>query len=148
MPAPTSPRVYGFFGRYAFLSNFHPSPIVVDGITYPTVEHAFAAAKTHNTEIKGRIAQASSPGDAKKLGRGLQLRSDWEAVKDGIMLDLVRRKFAAHPELAAQLLDTDDAELIEANYWNDRYWGVDSKTGAGRNQLGKTLMIVRDKIGV
>lgn len=35
-----------FHGEYAFLSNYYDSPIFYDGILYPSVEHAFQAAKT------------------------------------------------------------------------------------------------------
>ena len=37
--------INSFSGAYAFLSNFEPAPIYYDGLSYPTVEHAFQAAK-------------------------------------------------------------------------------------------------------
>ncbi len=44
------PAVVSFRGKNGFLSNFAYSPIVYDGETYPTVEHAFQAAKTFDKE--------------------------------------------------------------------------------------------------
>lgn len=133
-----------FTGDHAFLSNFCHSPIELDGIIYPTVEHAFQAAKTLDHADKHRIAAASTPGNAKRLGRKVQLRRDWEQVKVGIMQDLVRLKFTVHQDLRAKLIATGDAELIEGNTWNDRFWGV--CRGQGRNQLGLILMQVRAEL--
>ena len=131
-----------FNGEYVFLSNFYPSPIVVDGIKYPTVEHAFQAAKSLIRQERHAIAQARSSGQAKRMGRKLNIRPDWGEVKVDIMLKLVRLKFA-QPDLKAQLLATGDAELIEGNTWNDTFWGVCQ--GEGQNQLGKILMKVREE---
>jgi hypothetical protein len=138
------PTIDRFTGDYDFLSNFHPSPIDVDGILYPTVEHAFQAAKTSIPEEKQALAETATPGSAKRLGRKVQLRSDWEQVKVGIMEELVRLKFTTHPDLREQLLATGDAELVEGNNWNDRFWGV--CRGKGQNQLGKILMKVRSEL--
>ena len=48
--------------------------------------------------------------------------------------------------LKALLLATGDAELQEGNTWNDTFWGVSSKTGKGKNTLGKILMKVRGEL--
>jgi len=133
-----------FTGEYDFLSNFHPSPIEVNGILYPTVEHAFQAAKTSIPEERQALADTTTPGSAKRLGRKVQLRPDWEEVKVGIMEELVRLKFTTHPDLREQLLATGDAELVEGNNWNDRFWGV--CRGQGRNELGKILTKVRSEL--
>jgi len=137
-------RIERFTGDYDFLSNFHPSPIEVDGILYPTVEHAFQAAKTFVLEEKQGIAAAATPGRAKRMGRKVQLRPDWEHVKVGIMEELVRLKFATHADLREKLLATGNAELIEGNNWNDTFWGV--CRGRGRNELGLILMKLRSEL--
>ncbi len=59
------------------------------------------------------------------------------------MHSVLRAKFAV-PELRDALLATGDAELVEGNTWSDVYWGVCG--GRGRNQLGRTLMRIRDDI--
>jgi hypothetical protein len=132
-----------FDGGYAFLSNFWPGPVVLDRVTYPTVEHAFQAAKTRNRHERESIAALPTPGAAKRAGRKVTLREDWERVKVGIMEELVRQKFA-DPELAGRLLATGDEELVEGNTWNDRFWGV--CRGQGLNELGKILMRVRAEL--
>lgn len=143
--------ISSFSGQYAFLSNFAPVEIEYEGLTYSTVEHAFQAAKTHAVEDRLKIAAAVKPGQAKRLGRKVILRSDWEDVKVPIMTDLVRAKFAAEPLYAMGLLDTGDAYLMEGNMWHDNFWG--SCTCArcehpGANHLGIILMQVRDGLCV
>ena len=52
-----------------------------------------------------------NPSEAKKLGRRVNLRKDWEAVKVKIMEEIVRAKFTQNPDLAEKLLATGDAYL-------------------------------------
>ncbi len=127
-----------------FLSNFVPAAIVYGRIEYPTVEHAFQAAKTDDRALKLTVAAAPSPGAAKRIGRKVPLRADWEEVKTDIMRTLVRLKFSTHQELRERLLETGEAELIEGNTWNDTFWGVCK--GKGQNWLGKILMEVREEL--
>jgi N-glycosidase YbiA len=132
-----------FREEHEFLSNFWPCSIRFEGKVYPTVEHAFQAAKTDDEDERRRIREASYAGKAKKLGRAVRLRKDWESVKLGIMEALLREKFA-DPELRALLLATGERKLVEGNDWNDRYWGV--CRGQGKNHLGKLLMRVREDL--
>ena len=140
-----------FSGEYRFLSNFYPCTIKYEGLTYPTIEHAYQAAKT--TDIAQRKAFALegreiglptlSAGGAKKLGRKIPIRADWEEVKLDIMEDILKLKFSQR--YFRQLLrDTQDEELVEGNLWHDVYWGVCN--GIGQNQLGQLLMKIRSKL--
>lgn len=132
-----------FRGSYRFLSNFYLCTILDDGIYYPSVEHAFQAAKTIDRAVKQRIASIAKPGEAKRAGRQVELRPDWDAIKVNVMYGLLRKKFA-DPTLRRLLVETDDAELIEGNEWEDRFWGM--CRGFGDNHLGKLLMQVRTEI--
>lgn len=134
-----------FSGEYEFLSNFADTLICDDaGIYYTTVEAAFQAAKTNDLELRRRMARFE-PKDAKRFGRKVDLRSDWDGVKDEIMYQLVKKKFSDNSfGYRDKLLATRDAELIEGNTWNDRYWGV--CRGEGKNKLGQILMRVREEI--
>lgn len=134
--------------EYEFLSNFYPCKIYYEGITYPTTEHAFQAAKTMDACERLAIAGLESPGQSKRAGRKVKLRPDWEEVKVSIMYDILRLKFMSNNKtsklLQQKLLDTDSAELIEGNTWNDKFWGVCD--GSGENMLGRLLMLVREEI--
>lgn len=143
-------RIDRFDGKYFFLSNFYPSAIIDEaGIKYPTVEHYFQANKATNQQDKATIARAATPGNAKMAGRSVHLREDWENVKDSIMLDGLRLKFAI-PQLRERLLETEDAELIEGNTWHDNYWGNcycdKCRNIRGHNQLGTLLQQLREEI--
>lgn len=131
-----------FQGAYRFLSNFWPAKVVLDGIEYDSVEHAYVASKTLN-EIARKDIAGMTPGQSKRYGRTLKLRPDWEEVKLTIMEDLVRQKFK-RPDLAKLLRSTGKAELIEGNTWGDTFWGV--CRGVGENNLGKILMRVRAEL--
>lgn len=138
-----------FSGEYEFLSNFYKVDVEYEGIIYPTTEHAFQAAKTMDMGERKRIAALKTPGESKRAGRRVTLRKDWESVKDGIMYDILVKKFS-NEDLKKQLLATGDEELVEGTTWHDNYWGNCTcdkcKNIVGRNQLGKTLMRVRDEL--
>ena len=135
--------ITSFKGQYIWLSNFWMSPIEYEGNIYKSVEHAFQAAKTLDPLERDYIAAASTPDIAKRRGRTVHLRHDWEQIKEMIMLDLLRIKFR-HIGLRAALLGTQHHELIEGNHWGDTYWGVDHRLG-GQNRLGMLLMQVRSE---
>jgi len=139
--------ITSFKNEFEFLSNFYTSPFVYAGYCWPTVEHAFQAAKTKFSTDKWLVRIAKTPGIAKKKGRRIALRENWEQVKVSVMTELVWLKFEYNPTLKNKLLDTKDAELIEGNYWHDNFWGdcfckkcSDQK---GKNMLGYILMQVR-----
>lgn len=137
-----------FDGEFAFLSNFYESPCEFEGVVYPTVEHAFQAAKTLDQLERQEIAAAPTPGKAKRMGRKVQLREDWELVKTDVMRECLKSKFS-HPVLKMQLLATKDATLIEGTTWHDRCWGIctcPECKGAGENRLGKLLMELREEL--
>lgn len=135
--------ITSFRNHYAFLSNFYPCRVLLDGIAYGSVEHAFQAAKTLDRAERERIRQLASPGDAKRAGRRLTLRPDWDQVKLQVMKQLVWQKFT-DPALRDRLLQTHPCPLIEENTWGDRFWGVCG--GVGENHLGRILMEVRAEL--
>ncbi len=134
--------ISSFRDEYFFLSNFYPVEIKLDGIVYPNAETAFQAQKTMDVEERRKFSMLKNPVQAKRLGRKVKLRDDWEEVKLDIMTEIVSQKFLQHPHLIEMLLQTGDEELIEGNKWGDRFWGVCK--GKGENHLGKILMKIRD----
>lgn len=134
-----------FRGDNYFLSNFYPTDVEYEGLVYKNNEAAFQAQKVTDVNEKKKFTELP-PNKAKALGRRVKLRNDWEEVKVDIMYNIVLNKFSQNEDLKTKLLDTKDAKLIEGNTWNDTFWGVSSKTGKGRNELGKILMQVREEI--
>lgn len=132
-----------FKGKYEFLSNFYPCTVRMDGLIYPSVEHAYQAMKTADMDERINIQRAKSPGEARRRGQKVQIRPNWEHVKVGIMNILVRKKFE-NPELADKLKATGQQRLVEGNHWHDYFWGVCD--GRGLNKLGEILMQVRSEL--
>ena len=132
-----------FKGQYRFLSNFEGPQIEVEGLCYKTLEAAFQAAKTTNRAEKLYIQSLLTPGQAKRAGRKVTLRPDWETIKIAVMEALLRQKFTQAP-WCEWLLATGDEELIEGNTWGDIFWGV--YKGVGENHLGILLMKIRSEL--
>ena len=126
-----------------FLSNFYECPVTYDGLTYRNNESAFQAQKCINPKGREQFTTLNS-SEAKKLGRRVLLRKDWEDIKVQVMKEIVTAKFEQNVDLQQKLLDTGDAYLEEGNTWGDRVWGT--VNGAGANNLGKILMEVRENI--
>jgi len=131
-----------FKGEYRFLSNFWPVKIVHNNIEFLSVESAYQSSKSLEQK-DWLLCSKLTPGLAKKFGKNLNLREDWELIKDNIMLDLLRKKFT-NTYLKDLLLNTGDYKLEEGNYWGDTYWGICN--GVGKNRLGVLLMQVREEI--
>lgn len=140
-----------FRGNYYFLSNFSDSKIEYDGYIYLNAEAAFQAQKNSSSTYK-YMMQFQDASTAKKEGRKVKLRPDWEQVKDKIMYYVVKAKFEQNKDLRDKLLATGDKYLTEGNNWHDNYWGVCKCNSSkcldkvGRNKLGKILMQIREEL--
>lgn len=139
-------KVILFYGRkdeYGWLSNFERSPIVIDGMTYPTNEHYYQDQKANTEEFRKWISDAPNPYAAMKAGRSLrtdEMRFDWENVKFDIMLKGLRAKFNQHDYLRKKLIETGDMQIHEDSP-TDMVWGI-----KGMDMLGKLIMKVREEL--
>jgi len=141
--------ITSFNGSYKFLSNFYWSHVEFEGISYPSVEHAFQAAKLLNNEDRrshGFPDSSLSFGGAKQLGRKVDLRGDWHQVRVEVMAACLKSKFNdAH--LRARLLATGERELVDGHSGSpDLIWGYHFPSQAGENRLGKLLMDLRRQL--
>lgn len=118
-----------FRGDNFFLSNFYIAPVYYQGIRFENNEAAFQAAKCPE---RMRDFCGLNPQSAKRLGRRVELRYDWEEVKYDVMYQVCKAKFLQNADLYRKLIDTGDAELIEGNTWD--------------NHLGKILMRIREEL--
>jgi len=138
--------IRSFQDEYFFLSNTYPCEIEFMGDKYPSVEHAYQAAKvmdSNQEEIRIKIRDSKTPRELRQLGNRCPLRNDWHKVRVGIMKELVAKKFKI-PEFKQKLLDTGEATLISGNSWNAIFWGI--SYGVGENNLGKILVEIRSKL--
>lgn len=139
-------RFYSVSAEYGEFSNFAPYPILLKSKRWPTSEHYFQAQKFADARDQEQIRNANTPMLAAQMGRDRKrkLRRDWERAKLGVMREAVEAKFRQHDDLRALLLATGDAKLIEHTDADD-FWG-DGGDGSGRNELGRILMAVRDRV--
>lgn len=145
-----------FWGDYSFLSNFFPVTVKHEGLRFPSAEHAFQAAKTLDRFSRRAIVQARTADVAKRMGRRVELRPDWEKIKISVMREILTEKFK-HPGLRLELLKTGNRLLVEGNTWGDTFWGActdenndlptwfdgERFTLFGENHLGILLMAIR-----
>lgn len=140
----TMPPILEFSGQHRFLSNFYIAPFEWNGLRWPHAESAYQAMKTLDTRKWGEFLNIT-PGLAKRKGKSLVLRPDWDDVKVDIMAQILVAKFSQNPDLKDRLLLTGDAMLVEGNSWNDRFWGVcPPRSSNGKNWLGRLLMELRN----
>lgn len=152
-------NIKGFFGPYRWASNFHVAEIYMNGLKFPASENGYMYTKLHPDCFKEgwmmtidgelhtyksllRKLQTCKPHEAKKLGRQIPIRDDWERVKYDMMAQAVFDKYFRHMDLRAKLLSTYPKYIEETNHWNDTTWGVCN--GVGTNWLGKITMNVRE----
>ncbi|MHA1817191.1 MAG: NADAR family protein [Candidatus Heimdallarchaeaceae archaeon] len=140
-----------FAGDFADLSNFAPVVIYYKDLNFPTVEHAFVASKSNDGMFRLKISQlpAKKAGKAKRMGRKILIRTDWDMIKIPNMKRFLMQKFS-YERYRTLLISTGNAQIVEGNYWHDNYWGncdcPKCKNIVGQNQLGKLLMKVRGLI--
>ena len=137
-------RIISFTGPNFFLSNFYPCEVAFEGKVYKSSEHAYMASKSEDLNVREYIAAQPTPGHAKKVGRTIKLRDNWDEVRVHYMRTILSNKFSDQ-ELYEKLQSTAPHELIEGNTWGDTFWGQ-CPVGTGKNMLGKLLMSIRDDV--
>jgi ribA/ribD-fused uncharacterized protein len=142
-----------FKGEYRWLSNFWAARVTLDGVEFPSVEHAYQAGKILSPEVRERIRALPTAAEAKrfskKVGKVISYRPAWsETFRINLMRFLQWQKFS-DPALRQRLLATGDAMLVEGNTWHDCTFGCCrcSKCGGrGLNWLGVLLMEIRGEL--
>lgn len=132
-------KIERFSRYYRFLSNFYECKIIHFNLEWNSVEHLYQASKTLNKDEQERIRLAQSPNEAKKLGKDIEIRSDWEDVKVRVMYDCLRLKFRQNSNLKDELVNTYPMMLVEGNYWHDNFWG-DCNCKRCANKEGKNIL--------
>lgn len=139
-----------------------------DGITFPTVEHAYQSLKPRDARVRDWLLAAPSPSlvaltahvlpsdepdPAMVMGRvsdsllGFHTRPGWSRLRYPWMMRCLEAKFEQHHDLRELLISTGAVEIVEAGRIDDdagRRWGI--VNGRGQNYLGRMLMRVRASI--
>jgi ribA/ribD-fused uncharacterized protein len=134
--------IHGFFKRHRFLSNFFPAGFTDKSGAAWTSSEAYYQAHKLPEPYRGEVRLAKIR-DCKRVAykhiKAGHLLDNFD--KDDIMAKALVYKFNQNDDLAALLVETFPRELVETNYWGDKYWGV--YNGLGENCLGVMLMEVR-----
>lgn len=135
-----------FQGEYRWLSNFAPVTIELEGLKYPSVEHAYMSAKCDDNGWKKFCQDKNNnAGKVKRASKNVKLVGNWEDLKVEVMQLCIEQKFEQEP-YRSKLIATGTQHIQEGNRWNDKFWGVCLKTGQGKNTLGKLIMEVRENL--
>lgn len=138
-----------FRKTYYFLSNFFPSTVSYKDCEFPTVEHAFQAAKCTSAADFDKILNCRTPYEAKKLGRLVAIKDNWDSQRVNIMREILREKFCNNANLKELLVNTGQRKIVEGNYFHDNYWGQclceEHRHIQGENMLGELLMKIRNE---
>ncbi|MEU0372304.1 NADAR family protein [Streptomyces sp. NPDC006283] len=124
------------------LRNDYPAPLVVGGVTYPSVTHAYWALSVAAEDTRAAVVAADTPSAARRIAAEAERRPGWEQARTAVMTGLLRAKYAQHPDLAEILLATGDATVVYDDS-DSRFWGNDA--GQGRNWTGRLLELVRSE---
>lgn len=135
--------IKSFRGEYRWLSNFYNCDVELWGFKFKTVENAYQASKSSNIDDWYKMVNCKTPFDAKRLGRKILIREDFDFIKINIMDHLLRQKFQ-DPYFKRKLIETGDQLIQEGNQWGDTFWGVCN--GIGHNNLGKLIMNIRTSL--
>ena len=139
--------IYFYNQWYDVLNNFSANAVVIDGISYPTSEHAYQAAKCTDPVGKQEIVAAKSPLLAKEISNQkykLAKDPEWNTKKFSAMESILRSKLDQHQEVRNALIKSANEEIAEDSPV-DAFWGR-GKDGSGENQLGKLWMKIRSEL--
>lgn len=127
-------------GKIEWLRNDYRKDITVGGITFPTLEHAYQASKTKDRSIRQQIANTESIREARKIGRSLKKREDFDAEET--MTILLRQKFS-DKDLGEMLAKIGSEPIVMEGY--DDFWGTGNDDN-GENTMGELLQTLRSDL--
>lgn len=136
--------IYKFQGEYEFLSNRFICEFIWEGLTYTNSEAAFQSSKCTNLQDRDLFGRLSAK-KAMAKGSNITPPEGWEERQTEIMKSVLMAKFSQNPDLMAKLLATGESLLVNGNSQRELFWGIDTYSWRGENNLGKILMEIRNQ---
>lgn len=137
---------------YIYFSPYTAHAIEIDGVVYPTVEHAYQCARYTDKNIIEEIRNAHSPvlaWETSSKYKHLQIPEfKDENYKLSVMKKLMYLKAEQHADVRQALLDSGDQKIVKhiVTYPpGDGFWD-DGEDGTGLNYIGKMWVEIRDEI--
>lgn len=135
---------------HSYFSPFTPHTITIDGVVYPTVEHAYHAMRYRDEKLKDEIRRVVSPEEAWEISQRYKdmQETDFPAKKRAIMKSLCKAKLMQHQDVLDALLATGDLKIVKhitSGPKADGYWD-DGTQGDGQNVTGQIWMELRAEL--
>ena len=134
-------------------NNFHIRPFFYLGTKFYSVEQGFQAHKFAMGSPTFQAVASLVPHEGESdsahghrawgAGQGGSLRANWNAIKVGLMLALVRARTAQHADLRAQLLGTGTAPILGKPSTN---WNHGGLAWNWSQFNGLIMMLVREEL--
>jgi ribA/ribD-fused uncharacterized protein len=135
-----------------YFSPYTAHAIEIDGVVYPTVEHAYQCARYTDEKIREEIrSQRSSvkTWETSSKYKHLQIPQFKDPeFKLTVMKEMMRAKVTQHEDVRTALLSTGDLPIVKhivTGPPGDGFWD-DGVHGEGLNHTGKIWMEIREKL--
>ena len=141
----------GSLSEFDPYSNWGKFPFLHNGITFPSLEHAYMYEKCLSNNNPGSaqsILECREPYEAKQIGDKVKITPNWTHAKcESVMKDLLQKKFSPGSDLAKELLSTGDKYIVESG--RDKFYACGlsfmnkdifkKQSHSGKNKLGEYL---------
>jgi ribA/ribD-fused uncharacterized protein len=140
-------------------SQWHPSPMTIDGGTYNCAEQYMMYIKAQifeDEDTATKIMESQHPAQQKALGRKVKNfdKKKWDAIARLVVYKGNMNKFQQNDELRERLMETTGT-IVEASP-HDPIWGIglsendprckSRDTWQGTNWLGEVVTAVREQL--
>ena len=143
-----------------YLSNWYLSPFTIDGKHFSSAEQFMMYSKAicfSDEAVAAQILATDNVAEIKALGRQVSNYDEhiWNGIRHIVVYEGLMAKFSQNKDLKDKLKATGQAILAECAV-RDLIWGVglsmkdprrfDKSKWRGKNLLGYTLMMVRERL--
>lgn len=130
--------------EFHVLSNFSSHQVEIDGVLYPTCEHAYHALRYNDIEIQKEIIQAKSARKAWEISQWYKDKQLEDFDKVVIMKSILIEKLNQHEDVREALFNSQDS-ILEKQIEVDLFWGI-SSNNQWKNMLWNLWMEIRNKL--
>jgi len=145
MTARLSPEIFAIY-----FSAYSAHALKIDGVVYPTLEHAYHCLRYADPRIIEEIRAAHSLVKAWEISQKYKKvqKSDFSRRKLEVMEMLQRKKLEQHEDVRKALIDSNGMEIVKhiiTGPPGDGFWD-DGADGKGENYVGKIWMKLRSEL--
>jgi ribA/ribD-fused uncharacterized protein len=137
---------------YIYFSPYTSHSLEIDGVFYPTVEHAYQCARYTDPKIIEEIRTAPSPLKAWEVSSKYKSVQIPEFKKDEYKLEVMKKlmtlKALQHEDVRKALVDSGEMKIVKhiVTYPpGDGFWD-DGEDGKGLNHTGRMWMEIREEL--